>query len=73
MILFLDIYPSEIKLHTPTEVKVHTKFWMWMFRGFIHNHQWLETIHISLTWWMYKETVAYSFKGIQLSNEKEQT
>lgn len=67
VIPLLGINHGEMKTcpHKDLNVNVHSRI--------IYNGWNLETIQMSISWWINKQDVAYLHNGIQVSNVKEQT
>lgn len=56
---------GNICLHKDLYIDVHSSI--------IHSSQKLETIYMSIIWWIDKQNVVYAYKAILLSGKKEQT
>lgn len=66
-VLLLDIYPRSENMYLHRDLYVHA------YSSIIYNCTKLETIQMSLNWWMGKQTVVYPYNKILLSNERKWT
>lgn len=65
-ILFLGIYPKEMKTYAHIKTLVHN-----FYSSCIQNSQKVRTAQISINWWKDKQKVMYSCHGILFGHEKE--